>query len=147
PGHGPAAGGPRMWSSRDHDAKGRRPRAVVKEPRRCQHHRRRAIPGSRTLRPRTAASIMTPTARSTRLGSVALLTLDHPPVNAMALPVRTALRDALDEAMRDPEVRAVVLTGAGKLFSAGADIREFDSGVSNDSPTLRELIAKIEDAP
>jgi 3-hydroxyacyl-CoA dehydrogenase len=89
---------------------------------------------------------MPPTAHATRLDSVALVTIDNPPVNAMALPVRVALRDALSAAASDPAVRAVVLTGAGKLFSGGADIREFDTGVSNESPTLRDLIAAVEDS-
>jgi len=90
---------------------------------------------------------MTATTRYERLGAVALLTLDNPPVNAMSLAVRKALADALTEATRDPAVVAIVLAGAGKLFCAGADIREFDTGVSNESPTLRELIAIVEDAP
>ncbi|MEX2049514.1 MAG: 3-hydroxyacyl-CoA dehydrogenase NAD-binding domain-containing protein, partial [Gemmatimonadota bacterium] len=42
---------------------------------------------------------------------------------------------------------AIVLTGAGKLFSGGADIKEFDTGVSNQSPTLPDLIALVEDSP
>jgi 3-hydroxyacyl-CoA dehydrogenase len=89
---------------------------------------------------------MPPTAYSTRLDSVAVVTIDNPPVNAMALPVRVALRDALAEAAGDAAVGAVVLTGAGKLVTAGADIREFDTGVSNESPTLRDLIAAVEDS-
>jgi 3-hydroxyacyl-CoA dehydrogenase len=90
---------------------------------------------------------MPPTAHSRQIGSVSIITLDNPPVNAMALPVRVALRDALTNAVADPDARALVLTGAGKLFSAGADIREFDTGVSNESPTLRELIQAVEDCP
>jgi 3-hydroxyacyl-CoA dehydrogenase len=89
---------------------------------------------------------MSPTAHSTHIGSVAILTLDNPPVNAMALPVRVALQNALTDALADTGTRAIVLAGAGKLFSAGADIREFDTGVSNESPTLRELIAAVEDS-
>ncbi|MGE0158920.1 MAG: 3-hydroxyacyl-CoA dehydrogenase NAD-binding domain-containing protein [Gemmatimonadales bacterium] len=88
---------------------------------------------------------MPATVRLSRSDSVAVLTLDNPPVNAMSLQVRGAMRDALDEATRDAGIRGVVLTGAGKLFSAGADIREFDTSVSNQSPTLRELIAMVED--
>jgi 3-hydroxyacyl-CoA dehydrogenase len=85
-------------------------------------------------------------ARFEVVGSVGLITLDNPPVNAMSLAVRTAVRDALAEGTKDARVRAFVLTGGGKLFSGGADIREFDTGASNQSPNLPQLIALVEDS-
>ncbi|MET8325974.1 enoyl-CoA hydratase family protein [Streptomyces sp. NPDC005181] len=61
---------------------------------------------------------------------VSVVTVDHPPVNA--LPVRSwyDLADALRAAGRDPEVRCVVLAAAGRGFNAGVDIKEMqrDSG-------------------
>ncbi|MGW6095496.1 enoyl-CoA hydratase family protein [Streptomyces sp. NPDC055157] len=61
---------------------------------------------------------------------VSVVTVDHPPVNA--LPVRGwyDLADALRAAGRDPEVRCVVLAAAGRGFNAGVDIKEMqrDSG-------------------
>jgi len=63
--------------------------------------------------------------RSERRGRVLLLTLDHPPVNVLSTPVLNALTRRLEEADRDPEVRAVVLASAAeKAFAAGADIHE-----------------------
>jgi enoyl-CoA hydratase len=63
--------------------------------------------------------------RSERRGAVALLTLDHPPVNVLSAPVLDALVERLDEAEADPEVHVVVLASAApKAFAAGADIRE-----------------------
>ncbi|MDF6041865.1 enoyl-CoA hydratase family protein [Streptomyces sp. JH14] len=55
---------------------------------------------------------------------VRVVTVDHPPVNA--LPVRGwyDLADALRTAGRDPEVRCVVLAAAGRGFNAGVDIKE-----------------------
>lgn len=54
---------------------------------------------------------------------VARITLDRPAVrNALAPRHRSRLRDLLDEASRSPEVRAVVLTGAGTTFCAGGDL-------------------------
>jgi enoyl-CoA hydratase/carnithine racemase len=55
---------------------------------------------------------------------VAVLTLDRPPVNAMSRALREELLAAMDEFERRDEVRAIVLTGAGKVFCAGADIKE-----------------------
>jgi 2-(1,2-epoxy-1,2-dihydrophenyl)acetyl-CoA isomerase len=61
---------------------------------------------------------------SERIGSVALIKLNRPAVlNAFDGPMRCALRDTLDEVGRDDAVRAVVLTGEGRLFSAGADLK------------------------
>ena len=59
-------------------------------------------------------------------GPVALITVDNPPVNALGNSVLEALGKAADEVGADPEVRAIVLTGAGdKAFMAGADLDEF----------------------
>ena len=61
----------------------------------------------------------------TRTGAVQTITLNRPEVmNAFNLALHGALRDALKEA-RDPEVRAVVVTGAGRGFCAGQDLKEF----------------------
>jgi len=81
------------------------------------------------------------------IDSVGVVTLDNPPVNAMSLEVRTGIHDALKRAIVDERIRAIVLTGGGSLFSGGADIKEFDTGVSNQAPTLPELIALVEDSP
>src|SRR6476469_5458811 len=62
---------------------------------------------------------------SSREGAVQTITLNRPEVlNAFNRAVHAGLRDALKEA-RDPDVRAVVLTGAGRGFSAGQDLTEF----------------------
>jgi 2-(1,2-epoxy-1,2-dihydrophenyl)acetyl-CoA isomerase len=61
----------------------------------------------------------------TREGAVQTITLNRPEVfNAFNRALHAALRDALKEA-RDPEVRAVVVTGAGRGFCAGQDLKEF----------------------
>lgn len=58
-----------------------------------------------------------------RDGAVAILTMDYPARrNALAMPMRAALADALERIEADAAVRAVVLTGAGGIFSAGGDI-------------------------
>jgi 2-(1,2-epoxy-1,2-dihydrophenyl)acetyl-CoA isomerase len=73
----------------------------------------------------------------TRDGAVQTITLNRPDVlNAFNRALHAALREALKEA-RDPGVRAVVLTGAGRAFSAGQDLKEF--GEAPDvSDALRE---------
>ena len=75
---------------------------------------------------------------------IAIVTIDNPPVNAINLAVRTKLLALADEFDADSRVRAVVLTGAGKLFVGGADITEFDRPV--EPPSLPDLIGRIESA-
>src|SRR5436190_4550066 len=71
-----------------------------------------------------------------RDGAVQTITLNRPEVlNAFNRALHKALREALKEA-RDPEVRAVVLTGAGRGFSAGQDLTEF-SETGDVGATLR----------
>ncbi|HST00839.1 MAG TPA: enoyl-CoA hydratase/isomerase family protein, partial [Usitatibacter sp.] len=87
------------------------------------------------------------TARYETRGEVALITLDNPPVNGMSQPVRTAMLAGLDRALADPNVKAIVLMGAGKQFSGGADIREFNTPKMLAEPTLRSLIIAFESSP
>ncbi|MBL8977537.1 MAG: enoyl-CoA hydratase/isomerase family protein [Gemmatimonadetes bacterium] len=74
----------------------------------------------------------------------ALITFANPPVNGLSHAVRAGLAAALARAAADPAVRAVVLAGAGGRFSAGADIREFNTPKATEQPTLRELIVQVE---
>jgi 2-(1,2-epoxy-1,2-dihydrophenyl)acetyl-CoA isomerase len=60
-------------------------------------------------------------------GPVAILTLDRPEaLNALTVPVKVALREALESLAVDRTVRAVILTGAGRAFCAGQDLAERD---------------------
>src|SRR5262245_44490730 len=79
-----------------------------------------------------------------RDGAIAVVTFSNPPVNSFSHAVRVALLDALDRAAVDPDVRAIVLTGAGGLFSGGADIREFGTPASLAAPRLHDVIAACE---
>ena len=78
---------------------------------------------------------------------IAVLTLDNPPVNGLGLDTRAALAAGIDAALADPEIAAIVIRGAGKVFCGGADIREFDSPKMLAEPNLHQLIAQIEASP
>ncbi len=79
-------------------------------------------------------------------GDVAVITLDNPPVNGLGLATRVAAAQALQQAQDDSTVRAIVLTGAGKAFSGGADIKEFGSPKALAEPNLLSLILACENA-
>jgi len=71
------------------------------------------------------SDLSSPLVRLERRGPVALVTIDHPPVNVLSGPVLDALVARLEEVRSDPAYRAVVLSGAAeKAFAAGANIRE-----------------------
>ncbi|MFZ6048754.1 3-hydroxyacyl-CoA dehydrogenase NAD-binding domain-containing protein [Pseudomonas sp. CR3202] len=78
---------------------------------------------------------------------VAVIVLDNPPVNALALALRLRLADAVHSALNDPEANAVVLTGAGRGFCGGGDITEFDLPALSQAPTLMALFSLIERSP
>ncbi len=68
-------------------------------------------------------------------GAVAVVTIDHPPVNALSAPLLEELEAELERLDADDGVRAIVLKGAGeRAFVAGADISEF--------PSLREAASE-----
>jgi len=76
-------------------------------------------------------------------GDVALMTVDNPPVNPLSSGVRQGLHDGVSQALGDDEVKAVVLTGAGRAFIAGADISEFGAAAS-EGPGLHEVLSLME---
>ena len=75
---------------------------------------------------------------------VAIITLQNPPVNGLGFAVRTELEAALRTATDDDTVQALVITGDGKMFSGGADIREFGHPPPEGTPPLPKLIDTIE---
>ncbi|HEU4374706.1 MAG TPA: enoyl-CoA hydratase-related protein, partial [Telluria sp.] len=77
-------------------------------------------------------------------GSVAVITLNNPPVNGLGLETRTAAVEGIRKAQADDAVKAIVITGAGKAFSGGADIKEFNSPKALTEPTLHTLINVVE---
>ncbi|MDQ0138068.1 3-hydroxyacyl-CoA dehydrogenase [Neorhizobium galegae] len=71
--------------------------------------------------------------------------MDHPPVNALSLEVRTSLIENIERLNLDPAVHAIVITGVDGSFIAGADIREMDGPLLE--PGLPDVIAAIEASP
>jgi len=84
------------------------------------------------------------TARYEVRGPVAVITLDNPPVNGLGYDTRRAVADGMERAQGDSGVKAIVLTGAGKAFSGGADIKEFGSPKAIAEPNLLSLIKLME---
>nr|MCU0941921.1 enoyl-CoA hydratase-related protein [Hydrogenophaga sp.] len=77
-------------------------------------------------------------------GDVAVITLNNPPVNGLGLATRQGITAGLDKAQADPAVKAIVLTGAGKAFSGGADIKEFGTPKALAEPNLLSVILAVE---
>ncbi|MCH7937641.1 MAG: enoyl-CoA hydratase/isomerase family protein, partial [Proteobacteria bacterium] len=75
-------------------------------------------------------------------GGVAVITFQNPPVNALGIDLRKGIAEAIDKAAADGDVTALVLTGGGRCFSGGADIREFGSPAIE--PMLRDVIDRAE---
>ena len=62
----------------------------------------------------------------TRDDSIGVITVNNPPVNALSNYVRKGILNAVGEALVTPEILAVIITGTGNTFSAGADINAVD---------------------
>ena len=77
-------------------------------------------------------------------GNVAVITLNNPPVNGLGYDTRVGITTGLDKALADAAVKAIVITGAGKAFSGGADIREFGSPKALAEPNLLSVILALE---
>jgi len=70
--------------------------------------------------------------------SVALISLSRPPVNGLSVDVRRSVLNGVDRAVKE-NLKAIVLTGDGSMFSGGSDIKEIARGAYFKSPTLTEL--------
>jgi len=77
-------------------------------------------------------------------GDVAVVMIDSPPVNAVNQGVRAGLKQVFTELRGKPGIKAIVLGCAGKTFVAGADIKEFDTGIA--APGYHEVLRLIEDS-
>ncbi len=80
-------------------------------------------------------------------GRTAVIALDFPPVNGIGSALRKELHALFSRAIADEAVRAVVITGTHKAFSAGADVKEFGTEAATRSPRLAELITAFEESP
>ncbi len=79
-------------------------------------------------------------------GDVAVITLNNPPINGLGLATRQAVASGLERANADAAVKAIVITGAGKAFSGGADIKEFGTPKALQEPNLLSLILAVENS-
>jgi len=77
-------------------------------------------------------------------GDVAVITLNNPPVNGLGLATRQGITTGIEKANNDAAVKAVVITGAGKAFSGGADIKEFGTPKATVEPNLLSVILAVE---
>jgi enoyl-CoA hydratase/carnithine racemase len=89
-----------------------------------------------------------------REGCVAILTINHPPLNLFSLETTRTLDQRLREIANDPSIRSTVLTGAGnRAFGAGSDIKEFPEYLATGTvieKKLRfenEVYNRVEDLP
>lgn len=80
-------------------------------------------------------------------GAIWTLTLSRPDkANALTRDMLNDLADAVERAVADPATRAIIITGEGKVFSAGADLEAARAGLAKD-PAWERLSAAIADAP
>jgi 3-hydroxyacyl-CoA dehydrogenase len=76
--------------------------------------------------------------------SVRILTLDNPPINALGFTFSDIILSAVQAAESDDSVKAVVFTGANKIFSGGADVNDFSKEPTPETKTIRDVIAAID---
>ncbi|HCY15517.1 MAG: 3-hydroxyacyl-CoA dehydrogenase [Curvibacter sp. GWA2_64_110] len=79
-------------------------------------------------------------------GDVAVITLNNPPVNGLGYDTRKGITDGLERANADAAIKAIVITGAGKAFSGGADIKEFGTPKALQEPNLLSVILAVENS-
>jgi len=76
------------------------------------------------------------------LGPVGLICIDNPPVNAISHAVRVGLIDAIAQAEKKSSIKVLLIISGGELFSAGADISEFDRPQGD--PSFQQLQTRVE---
>ena len=81
------------------------------------------------------------------IGDVAVITMTNTPVNGLGFSTRIGITDGLSKANGDDAVKSIVITGAGKAFSGGADIKEFGTPKALQEPNLLSVILALEASP
>jgi len=79
-------------------------------------------------------------------GDTAVITMNNPPVNGLGHATRLGITDGLAKANADAAVKSIVITGAGKAFSGGADIKEFGTSKALAEPNLLSVILAVENS-
>ncbi|MBS4176106.1 enoyl-CoA hydratase [Lederbergia citrea] len=87
-----------------------------------------------------------------KYGYAAIITIDRPPANALSSDLIQELSKHLDDLEHDQDIRAILLHGEGRFFSAGADIKEFTSIKNGDDFSKlavkgQDVFEKIENFP
>ena len=130
--------------------------AALELARRVAEPWKRALPRTLAERAKTARPFEFVLVRSTVADGVATLTLNRPDsLNALNEPVMTQLTDAFHTAVRDPQVRGIVIAGRGKAFIAGADIKFFIRNIDEQrldrtvefTKRGQDLLRAIDDCP
>lgn len=80
--------------------------------------------------------------RVDRQAGVAVVVLDRPPVNAVSWSMYAQIRRTFHDLAEDPSLRAVVLTGEGRIFCAGNDVKHFADDAT-DYDTMTEQLAGV----
>ncbi len=79
-------------------------------------------------------------------GAIAVITLNNPPVNGLGHATRSGIVEGVNRALNDEAIKAIVITGGGKAFSGGADIKEFNSPKALQEPSLHTVIRVVEES-
>lgn len=79
-----------------------------------------------------------------RMGEIALVRIDNPPVNAVSHAARVGLQNAIEQLNADTAVKVIAIYGVGRTFIAGADIREF--GKPSATPILPDVCTTLENS-
>ena len=90
---------------------------------------------------------MTDVIRFEKKNSVGVITINNPPANAMNFAAKKGVSQHIKACMKDNTCEAVVITGEGRIFVAGADISEFGKETPEGVPELEDLILEIEQSP
>ena len=91
---------------------------------------------------------MNPLVTLSNRNGVAVVHINNPPVNALTTGVPEGLASSVNRAEKDPDVRAIVVMGAGRTFIAGADIKELERAAHGEDaalPNLHDLLQQLED--
>lgn len=76
---------------------------------------------------------------------IGIIRIDNPPVNALSQGVRAGIAGAVAAANRNSHLKVLLLISGGSMFSAGADLNEFDTGLAE--PSLQKVQAAVESSP